>query len=342
MRNLRTRCAAALLAVLVIAGRGAGQESSEPDLRRSATVRAVRKVKPSVVSVKVTHMASGGRTKEMEGTGLIVDERGYVVTNRHVVAGASRTIVRLLDGTEIRAEVVYSTPAQDLAILRVRTKHKLIAQPLVPTSDLEEGEDVIAIGHPYGYSWTVSKGIVSALNRSVEMPTGYTLNRLVQHTAAINPGNSGGPLVNINGGVIGINVAYREEAQVICFAISAETVKKVLSTQLSALKVSGVLHGLTCQEKVIGERRQPHVVVAKVDPKVAAAGADVRSGDVILAVGSRTVVNGFDVERALWDTRPGQKVSLRVQRGGQELTVTLPLAGGPAAVATASASKPRN
>jgi S1-C subfamily serine protease len=139
--------------------------------------------------------------------------------------------------------------------------------------------------------------------------------------------------VNINGGVIGINVAFREEAQQICFAISSETVKRVLSTQLSALKVSGVLHGLTCQEQVIGEGRTPHVVVAGVDPKVAAAGAGVRSGDVILAVGELPVVSGFDVERALWDARPGQRVSLRVRRGGRELTVTLPLARGAAGAA---------
>jgi serine protease Do len=279
-----------------------------------------------VVSVKVTHMATRGRTRELVGTGLIVDERGYAVTNRHIVAGGSRVIVRLVDGADIPAEVIHTDSSTELAILRFRTREKLVAQPLVPTSDLEEGEDVIAVGHPFGYSYTVSKGIVSALNRSVDMPTGYTLTRLVQHTAPINPGNSGGPLVNINGGVIGINVAYREGAQQICFAISSETVKRVLSRQLSALKVSGVEHGLTCKEKVLGEGREPRVVVAKVDPKVKAAGADVRSGDVILAVGTRKVVNGFDVERALWDARPGQRVSLRVCRDGRELTVTLPLA----------------
>jgi serine protease Do len=326
MHTRNYRCAAALLAALLLVGRGAATEKEAKDLRRNATVKAVQKVKPSVVAVKVKQMVGGGRTKDAVGTGLIVDERGYIVTNCHVVVGNARVTIRLVDGTSIPGDVIYSSPTTDLAIVRVQTKRKLMAQPLVPAADLEEGEDVIAVGHPLGYSYTVSKGIVSALNREIEMPTGYTLTGLIQTDAAINPGNSGGPLLNINGGVVGINVAYNQEAQGIAFAISSETVKRVLSTQLSALKVSGVLHGLSCKE-VQGEKREPHVVVARVDPQVAAAGAEVRSGDVILAVGRLPVVNRFDVERALWDARPGEWVNVRVLRGGRELTVTLPLAG---------------
>jgi serine protease Do len=326
MHTRNYRCAAALAALLLV-GRAAAAEQDAKDLRRNATVRAVQKVKPSVVAVKVKQKLGGGRTKDAVGTGLIVDERGYIVTNCHVVAGNARVTVRLVDGTSIPGDVIYSSPTTDLAIVRVRTERKLIAQPLVPAADLEEGEDVIAVGHPLGYSYTVSKGIVSALNREIDMPTGYTLMGLIQTDAAINPGNSGGPLLNINGGVVGINVAYNQEAQGIAFAISSETVKRVLSTQLSALKVSGVLHGLNCKDEVRGEGREPHVVVAGVDPQVAAAGAEVHSGDVILAVGRLPVVNRFDVERALWDARPGERVNVRVLRGGRELTVTLPLAG---------------
>jgi serine protease Do len=326
MHYLHTRCAAALLVAVVFGNHATATEKGTNDLRRNATVKAVQKVKPSVVAVKVNKLISGGRTKEMVGTGLIVDERGYAVTNRHVVAGQTRVTVRLLDRTEVTAQVIYADPSTDLAILRFQTKQKLIAQPLVPSTDLEEGEDVIAVGHPYGYSYTVTKGIVSALGRSIDMPTGHTLTGLIQTSAQINPGNSGGPLLNINGGVIGINVAYREEAQGIAFAINSETVRRVLRTQLSAVRISGVRHGLNCEDKVTGQERQPHVVVAGVDPRVRAAGAGVRSGDVILAVGELPVVNGFDVERALWDARPGEQVNVRVLREGRELTVTLPLA----------------
>jgi serine protease Do len=339
MHPLHTRCAAALLAALALVSPATATEKTANDLRRNPTVRAVQKVKPSVVAVKVNQLLSGGRTKEMVGTGLIVDERGYAVTNRHVIAGQTRVIVRLLDRTEISAQVIYSDPSTDLAILRFKTSKKLTAQPLVPSTDLEEGEDVIAVGHPYGYSYTVTKGIVSAVGRSIDMPTGYTLTGLIQTSAAINPGNSGGPLLNINGGVIGINVAYREEAQGIAFAINSETVRRVLSTQLSALRISGVNHGLKCQDKVAGQARAPRVVVAGVDPRARAAGAGVRSGDVILAVGTLSVVNRFDVERALWDARPGERVNVRVLRDGEELTVTLPLAPSGGAVATLSPRK---
>jgi serine protease Do len=253
------RRAAVLLAALLLAGRGAADEKDAKGLRRNATVRAVQKVKPSVVAVKVKQRIGGGRTKDAVGTGLIVDERGYLVTNCHVVAGNARVTVRLVDGTSIPGDVIYSSAATDLAIVRVRTERKLVAQPLAPAADLEEGEDVIAVGHPLGYSYTVSKGIVSALNREIEMPTGYTLTGLIQTDAAINPGNSGGPLLNINGEVVGINVAYNQEAQGIAFAISSETVRRVLSTRLSALKVSGVLHDLSCKDEARGD---PHVVVA--------------------------------------------------------------------------------
>jgi serine protease Do len=301
------------------------------DLRRNATVRAVQKVKPSVVAIKVKQRQGGGRSKDVVGTGLIVDERGYIVTSCHIVAGNSRVTVRLVDGTHLPGDVIYAGPTTDLAIVRVQTDRKLVAQPLGTAADLEEGEDVIAVGHPLGYSYTVSKGIVSALDRDIEMPnTGHTLRGLIQTDAAINPGNSGGPLLNINGEVVGINVAYNQEAQNLAFAISSETVKDVLSTELSALKIAGVLHGLSYKDEVRGERRKPHVVIDAVDPQVAAAGAGVRTGDVILAVGRVPVVSRFDVERALWDARPGEQVTVRVLRGGRELTVPLPLlhAGG--------------
>jgi S1-C subfamily serine protease len=235
------------------------REEKADDIRCNATVRAVHKVKASVVAVKVTRRAGGGRTREAVGTGLIVDERGYVVTNSHVVAGCVRLSARLVDGTEVAAHLIHSDPATDLAILRLRTQHKLIAQPLAASLDVEEGEDVIAIGHPLGYSYTISKGIVSALNREVEMPTGYTLTGLIQTDTPINPGNSGGPLLNIKGEVIGINVAYNQEAQGIAFAISAATVRRVLGTQLSGPQAPEDDPVLTSAEEPAGAAGEPRV-----------------------------------------------------------------------------------
>jgi serine protease Do len=322
---------AAVAAVLSIAICGAPTQSFAQDVpRTNATVKAVRKAKPSVVAIKVP--ASSSASKSI-GTGVVIDERGYIVTNRHVVAGAEQIIVRFVDGTELFAKIIVSDGNTDLAILKVNADKKLPALALAPCNDVEVGEDVIAIGHPYGYSFTVSKGIVSALERKIELPNGVALTGMIQTSAQINPGNSGGPLLNINGEFIGVVTALRDGAQGIAFAINSDTIKRVLLEKLPALKVAGVSHGLKVQEKVIaatGDRQQ--VIVAGMPDASAAAG--LQNGDVIRYVGNLTVKNSFDIERALYDAKPGQQVAVRVVRQGAEVTVTLTLspAGGPAVV----------
>jgi serine protease Do len=321
MRQVRKGRAALAILAIVVAG-GAGTEACAQYARKTPVVEAVARTRASVVTVTVPR---AGR-KDAVGTGVIIDERGYVITNRHVVGGAKSVQVCLADGVELTAEVATADPALDLAVLRIRTGRKLTALALAPAGDLMVGEQVIAVGHPFGYVNTVSTGIVSALDREITMPTGDVLTGLIQTDASINPGNSGGPLLNINGELIGINVALREGATGIAFAINADTVKLMLSRQLSAVRVGGVYHGLSCQEKILAETGlRQRVVVAAVDADAPAAGAGLRSGDEILAVGTRSVVNRFDVERALWDRKPGDEVALRVVRQGQALTMVLRL-----------------
>jgi serine protease Do len=306
---------AVLAAAFIVSGVVNELRADEP--RANSTVKAVRKVKPSVVAIK----CAANSAKGPAGTGIIIDERGYIITNRHVVAAADKIIVRFVDDTELTAALVLADPNTDLAILKVDCQRRLPALPLAPCDDLEVGEDVIAIGHPYGYSYTVSKGIVSALGRKIELPTGQTLKGLIQTSAPINPGNSGGPLVNINGEFIGINTALRDGAQNIAFAINTGTIKRLLSEKLSALKVAGVSHGLQVQEKVVGETGdRQQLVVAEAPSK-----AGLKNGDVIRTVGNLEVKNCFDLERSLWDARPGQQVEVRVLRSGQEVRVTLKL-----------------
>jgi serine protease Do len=322
--NVRLQLAA-LAAVCVAVGVSAPKIGAQ-EPRNNATVKAVHKVKPSVVAIKCqgTNAAKGPA-----GTGVIIDERGYIITNRHVVAGADKIIVRFVDDTELQATLILQDANSDLAILKVDSTRKLPALPLAPADDIEVGEDVIAIGHPYGYSYTVSKGIVSALGRKIELPTGHVLKGLIQTSAPINPGNSGGPLVNINGEFIGVNTALRDGAQNIAFAINTDTIKRLLSEKLSALKVAGVSHGLHVQEKVVaetGDRQQ--LIVSEATGK-----SGLKNGDVIRCVGNLDVKNSFDLERSLWDSRPGQQVEIRVVRDGHELRVTLTLAGEGAAVA---------
>jgi serine protease Do len=223
------RLGIALIAAVAIVPGGSG---SEKDVfpRKSPVVIAVQKTRDSIVSVQ------GARTGLVPriGSGVIVHERGIVVTNCHVVGAAKSVRVRLADGSQIAASVLAAEKAWDLAILKLDTDKKLKALSLGAIDDLMVGETVIAIGHPFGYTNTVSRGVISALNREITIPTGDVLTGLIQTDASINPGNSGGALLNINGELIGINVALRDGARGIAFALNAGTVKMVLAKHLPA------------------------------------------------------------------------------------------------------------
>jgi serine protease Do len=313
-----------LLAVVLVSG--AGTEVRGQYSRKTPIVEAVQKTRNSIVTIKVQKKGTWSKNKDAIGTGVIIDERGYLITNRHVIVSAEQIMVRLVDGTNLPAKVLAEDSRCDLAILKIQAGKKLPALPLGPGSDLMVGETVIAVGHPFGYANTVSTGIISALDRDITMPTGEVLTNLIQTDASINPGNSGGPLLNINGELIGINVALRDGAQGIAFSINIDTVKMSLSKHLSALKVAGIYHGLNCQEKVAEEGLQrQRVVVANITDHTPAATAGLQDGDEILRVGKRSVTNRFDVERALWDSKPGQSVALMVVRQGKEITLTLTL-----------------
>ena len=238
-----------VVAVVSLCG-GAGTEAKGQYSRRTPIVEAVQKTRASIVSVKAEKKGSWGR-KETGGTGVIVDERGFVVTNSHVVASADRVTVHLADGSELAATIVTEDAHHDLAVLRLSTTRKLQALAFGTSSDLMVGETVIAVGHPFGFTNTVSTGIVSGLGREVTMPNGEVLRNLIQTNASINPGNSGGPLLNINGELIGINVAIREGAQGIAFALSADDVQQALSKHLSSRE---------------DRRRQPRAERGRADP----------------------------------------------------------------------------
>jgi len=334
---MRTWACAALVtwAGFVFAG-GAGTEKgkegreSAPSVkqaprfpRETPTVLAVRKTRDSIVTLKVQKRNA---RKETVGTGVLIDERGYIVTNRHVVLSAVSIKAVLFDQSAHVAAVDFEDAGHDLAVVKIETTRRLKALHLGPASDLMVGEEVIAIGHPFGYTNTVSKGIISAVGREVEMPGGVTLTNLIQTTASINPGNSGGPLLNINGELIGINVALRQDAQNIAFALNADTVQEVLSRRLSASRKTGFSHGRDVREKVVPEGdAHSLVLVHDVAEGTPASAAGLREGDRIVRLGGHEIVNRFDVERALWDTRAGGKVTVTVVRAGRELSVEMPL-----------------
>jgi serine protease Do len=310
---------------------GAGTETKaqeKEDPRETYIVKAVRKTRDSVLTLKSARPASWGGKPETVGTAVIVDDRGYAVTNCHVVTGMEKVIAILRDGTELSCTIATRIPNQDLAILRLPAGRKYKEMSFGPGSDLMVGEPVIAIGNPFGYANTVSTGIISGLGREITMPNDVQLKNLIQMTASINPGNSGGPLLNALGELIGINVALRDGAQGIAFALNIDDVQKTLSQHLSARKVSRLEHGLTCEETVLPRKSdRQQVVVAKVEAKSPAAAAGLKEQDVILAVGDRRVANRFDLERALWNCKEGDKIEAAVLRDGKETKVALTLAG---------------
>jgi serine protease Do len=325
MRYLSPRGIAAILVSFALSGITFSgitfADEPQPFARRSPVVEAVTKTKASIVCVRVPRPGGG---KDMIGTGVIVDPSGLIVTNRHVVAANRSATVCLSDNTALKADVLVADPGCDLAILQVQAAKPLPFLKTGPRSDLMVGETVIAIGHPFGYTNTVSTGIISALDREITMPTQDVITGLIQITAAINPGNSGGPLLNVNGELIGINVALREGAQGIAFAINASDVEAFLIKHRSARKVSGINHRLQYAEKVIAETGDRQRVVLTGAP----AELGLQQGDEIRAVGDHQVVNAFDLERAFCGRKPGEQVALKVVRQGQELTLNLTLAAG--------------
>lgn len=318
----------ALLLVLFVP---LGPVRGDAQSRRTPIVEAIAKTRDAIVTLKVEKQGSFGKNAETIGTAVIVDERGYALTNRHVVIYAAKVTAVFADGTALVAKVVLEDAHRDLAILKLDGK-TFTALPLGPSCDLMIGESIIAIGNPYGYVNTVSRGIISALGREIMMPGGERLYDLIQIDAAINPGSSGGPLLNIHGELIGINVAMREGAQGIAFAIPSDAVKDFLTETLSAKKLSGIDHGLTCTERVAqeGPDRQC-VVVSFLNRNGLAATAGVKAGDRIVAVSGRGVTNRFDVERALWDTKPGTAIRFLIERAGRQVDLTLQLPAEPKA-----------
>src|SRR5262249_40514789 len=207
--------------------------------------------------------------------------------------------VRLADGTALAARVVQQDPATDLAILKVDAGRTLPAILLGDSSDLMVGEEVITIGNAFGYENTVSVGIISALNRNVTLSDDQVYRNLIQTDACINPGNSGGPLVNIEGELIGINVAVRAGAQGIGFALPIDDVKRVAAEMLSTRRLAAVWHGLVAGEVQNSTERK--VVLVDVQAGSPAESAGFRAGDQLLTVADLQVSSPIDIERGLLD-----------------------------------------
>jgi serine protease Do len=301
-------------------------------LRRTPIVEVVEKARASVVNIHSERtVTKEGWDRQLDlsqaqqrvngmGTGVVIDPRGYVITNHHVVDDVQSLRVRLHDGTSLTARIVARDPAEDLAVIKIDPPKPLPAVLIGTATDLMLGETVIAIGNAFGYEHTVSTGIVSALKRDVTLNREVSYKSLIQTDASINPGNSGGPLFNIHGELVGINVAIRAGAQGIGFAIPADTVTRVAADLLSVKRRTGVAHGLTLRDEVDASdtpvRRR--AVVERIEPGSAAERSGLKPGDVLERAGDLKVACAMDVERAFLERPLGEKVELVARRGPKE------------------------
>jgi serine protease Do len=264
------------------------------------------------------------------GTGILIDPRGYIVTNHHVVEDVNSIRVRLVDGTVTAARVVARDAESDLALLKIDLNRELPVMPLGTASDLMVGETVVAIGNAYGYDHTVSVGVVSAINRDVTLNKEISYKSLIQTDAAINPGNSGGPLLNIRGELIGVNVAIRAGAQNIGFAITVDNMMRVAADLISSSRRGGTSLGLVTRDRVTAHETQAperELLVESTNPDSVASHAGLRRGDVIIRVGGQQVASRLDLERSLTERPAGEVVTLEVLRNGKTEQVKLALAG---------------
>jgi serine protease Do len=262
------------------------------------------------------------------GTGIIIDPRGYIVTNHHVVEEVNLLRVRLADGSTSSARVVARDNVNDLALLKIDVGHDLPVMPLGTATDLMVGETVVAIGNAYGYDHTVTAGVVSAIHRDVTLNKEISYKNLIQTDASINPGNSGGPLLNIRGELVGVNVAIRAGAQGIGFAIPVDTMMRVAADML-AVRRQGLTHGLVLRDQVstpAGKSVHRELVVEAVEPGSRAAQAGVKSGDVLVRVGDQDVCCRLELERALNGHSAGDRIAVDFRRNGLNQAAELTLA----------------
>jgi len=305
-------------------------ESVLLDAYSNAVISASEKISPSVVKIDV---AQAGRSRSGEpherqggGSGFVFTPDGLILTNSHVVHGATRIQVSFSDGHRFPAHTIGDDPATDLAVIRIDAP-QIVAAPLGDSQKLRVGQLAIAIGNPYGFQYTVTAGVVSALGRSLRSYSGRLIDDVIQTDASLNPGNSGGPLVSSDGRVVGVNTATIMGAQGLCFAIGINTAKFVAGRLLRDGRIRRAYIGVEAQTAPLHRRlvrfydllQESGVIVSAVTPGSPAQRAGLREGDVIVALDGKAVAGVDDLHRLLTDAHVGVSSSLTVLRWTEKL-----------------------
>src|SRR3954452_7390828 len=287
----------------------------------------------SVVEITVstsqgsTPFGGGGSSATAQGSGFVYDAAGHIVTNAHVVEGETSIKVELANGKTHSATLVGSDESTDIAVIKVDAPaSQLHPLALANSSAVEVGDGVVAIGSPFGLSETVTAGIVSALNRQIDSPNGFTIPGAIQTDAAINHGNSGGPLLDLSGKVIGVNAQIESDSgdnAGVGFAIPSNTVKTVVAQILSGGQVQHAYLGVSIGDAMGG------AVVQQVQSGSPAAKAGLAAGDVVTAVDGQSVADAASLTAALAGLSPGDRVALSYTRNGSTHTLTVTLGTSP-------------
>ena len=319
--------------LLIIGFSGAvstGEDSSFD--RRTPVVKVYEKTHEAVVNIAGERLVSSSvwpgyewpdmfdfwgpryqRQVAVLGSGMVVHEDGYVITNAHVIKGSEKIKVVFSDGSEFPAKIISGDESRDLAVLKIPVNKKLPFIHLGRSNDLMIGETVIAIGNPYGYANTVTSGVVSAVGRDIQVAEGFWLRGLIQTDAPINPGNSGGPLLNINGELIGVNTAVRAEAENIGFAIPVDMLVDNLSHMLMPEKLRRVRLGLAMgRMKKIGQFSG--LVVDSVSKESPADKEGISAGDLVLEIDGRKLTSVIDFYVKMMDKEIGQPIQVTYVR----------------------------
>ncbi len=285
-----------------------------------------------VVEITVTEAGSaspvpGGGQAQAQGSGWVYDSDGHIVTNDHVVDGATSIKVRFWDGRTYSANVVGTDRSTDLAVIKVDApSSELHPLRVGDSTELQVGDGVVAIGSPFGLEETVTSGIVSALHRAIQGQTNFTINDSIQTDAAINHGNSGGPLLNTQGQVVGVNAQIKSDSggnEGVGFSIPSSTVKSVASQLIASGKAVHAYLGVSIDSTAA------NALLAGVQDNTPAASAGLKKGDVITTLNGTTIASGDDLSRAIDAHKPGDKVTVTYKRGGSEHTVTVTLGTRP-------------
>ncbi|WP_420151649.1 S1C family serine protease [Spirosoma sp.] len=320
-------------------GGAAEQDSVLLDAYSNTIVNVAKKVSPSVVQIKVSGRTYGtvsdrrntlppqrrspGQEEQDSGTGsgFIISSDGYLITNNHVVAGAQRITVSLPDSRDFDATLVGRDPATDIAVLKIYADG-LKAIRFADSKQVQVGQIAIALGNPYGFQYSLTAGVVSALGRTLRSESGRLIDDVIQTDASLNPGNSGGPLVNSNGDVIGVNTAVILPAQGICFAVSSNLTALVAGKLImdgrvrrGYLGIAGQLINLTERIKQYNQlSARTGVMIVSVEADGIAGNGNLRPGDIIVGFNNDSVASVDDLHRLLTDDTIGRSVQLTVLR----------------------------